>query len=175
MSMRLSFLLLVALLGSTLPVAAGDIKAALSTCLASRTELGNRLLYCGAVIQTGFGSAQSRALVYAVRGRDRTSLGQHAEALADFEAGLRLSPRQAVLYRGRGDLHAVRHDLDRAIADYTVAIKLAPDDSTNWHARANAYNRKGQRALAQADRDEADRRLHKRFEPPMREPRDAKP
>jgi tetratricopeptide (TPR) repeat protein len=99
----------------------------------------------------------------------------YADAIADMSRDIELIPDNAERYRGRGDLYFARGDLDRAIADYTAAIKLAPAESTNLHARAQAYDRKNEPALAQADRAEADRRQFERFQLLVRQPRDAKP
>ncbi len=99
----------------------------------------------------------------------------YAAAIADMARDIELIPDNAERYRGRGDLYFARGDLDRAIADYTAAIKLAPAESTNLHARAQAYDRKNEPALAQADRAEADRRQFERFQLLVQQPRDTKP
>jgi len=73
------------------------------------------------------------------------------------------TPENAERYRKRGDVYASRGDLDRAIADFTAAIELEPNESSHLQARAKVYDRKGETALADSDRAEADKRQFNRF------------
>ncbi len=48
-------------------------------------------------------------------------------AIADFNAALKLDPREITAYINRGIVHRRKGELDKAIQDFTTAIKLLPD------------------------------------------------
>ena len=61
------------------------------------------------------------------RGDLRRDQGDLAGAGADFEAALRLNPKDVFAYLARGDLAAAQHDYDKAFADYDKALAVKPD------------------------------------------------
>jgi tetratricopeptide (TPR) repeat protein len=63
---------------------------------------------------------------YVNRGLGLHFLGRHDEAIADFDAALRLRPTEAVALNNRGFVyHALGH-YARARADYVEAIRVGP-------------------------------------------------
>lgn len=64
------------------------------------------------------------ALGYLVRGAALSRQGEDDKALADFQAALRLEPRNAVVYLARGQARAALGQTDEALADYTQALVL---------------------------------------------------
>jgi tetratricopeptide (TPR) repeat protein len=77
------------------------------------------------------------------------------EAIADFNAAIRIDPHLAVAYLRRGHAYREKGDHDRAIADYTEALRINPHDANAYHNRGNAYASKGEYAEAIADFTEA--------------------
>ena len=64
-------------------------------------------------------------------------MGRHAEALADFDAAIRLDPTDAEAHVNRGLTY---FDLGRhveALADYDAAIRLDPNYATAYTNRGS--------------------------------------
>jgi protein-disulfide isomerase/invasion protein IalB/Tfp pilus assembly protein PilF len=100
-------------------------------------------------------------------------------ALADFNEAIRLDPRNAAAYVGRGNLYKSRAssvsarsndgksesaeaEYEKALADYTEAIRLDPNDPITFYNRATLYGLIDTAArgfLSSADRNLADERL----------------
>lgn len=58
------------------------------------------------------------------------------EAIADFTEAIKLSPRFANVYNGRGVTRRLKGDLDQAAADFDLAIEISPN-------QARAYANRG--------------------------------
>lgn len=84
-------------------------------------------------------------------------MGRHedAAALRDFEKALSLDRKSIFAFLGRGVIRTSRADYDGAIADLSQAIKLKPDFATAYKARSQAWEAKGNRKRAEADRKKA--------------------
>jgi len=50
--------------------------------------------------------------------------GDNDRAIADFDAALKLDPKDAVAFNNRGFAYRHKGDADRAIADFGEAIRL---------------------------------------------------
>jgi tetratricopeptide (TPR) repeat protein len=81
--------------------------------------------------------------------------GAYREALADFEAALRLQPRSASLHLRRGDLRFRLGADERALADYDQALQLQPQSAAAYQRRAAVYGRQRQYERSLADYREA--------------------
>lgn len=79
---------------------------------------------------------------------------KEAEAIADYTAAIRLRPRSAAAYYGRGVVHWTFVDSihrEQAIEDLSAAIRLEPTLPKPYRYRAQAYFDKGDRARAISD------------------------
>ncbi|MCE9546982.1 MAG: tetratricopeptide repeat protein, partial [Planctomycetia bacterium] len=78
-----------------------------------------------------------------------------SDAVADYDAAIKLVPGSAVAYLGRGQAKASLGQLDAALADFAKALELDPRDPRILVARANVYVRQGKDDLAVADLESA--------------------
>jgi S1-C subfamily serine protease/Flp pilus assembly protein TadD len=80
---------------------------------------------------------------------------EYDRAIADYTEAIRLDPKSAGPYCGRGLAYGGKREYDRAIADYTEAIRLDPTYATAYCGRAEAYHAEGDYDSAIADCTEA--------------------
>ena len=76
-------------------------------------------------------------------------------AIADFNEGIRLDPKNAAAFNNRGLAHMSKSDNDRAFADFNEAIRLNPNFAAAFIDRGVAYARKGDNNRAIVDYNEA--------------------
>ena len=70
----------------------------------------------------------------ALEGRAKVlDLKDYERALADYDRALKINPRYARAFHGRGDTYMAKGDVDRAIADYDEAIRLDPNSVESWN------------------------------------------
>jgi tetratricopeptide (TPR) repeat protein len=84
-------------------------------------------------------------------------MGRHEDvaALRDFERALSLDRKNPFAYLGRGVIRISKADYDGAIADLSQTIKLKPDFAAAYKVRSRAWDAKGNRKRAEADRKKA--------------------
>lgn len=99
---------------------------------------------------------------YLRRGVVRHELREYDLALNDYEASIRLDPKNPDPYSCRGNIWKERGELDRAIADYGEAIRIQPSEPGSYYNRGNALAEKKERDKAITDYSEA-LRLDPRF------------
>jgi len=87
-----------------------------------RGELEAALASFDALIES-----EPTALHYNWRGAVKHGLERYADAVADYDAALRLDPRHASARVNRGVVAMDEGDLDAAIADFSAALELAPE------------------------------------------------
>jgi tetratricopeptide (TPR) repeat protein len=107
---------------------------------------------CTSAINSGKYVGKDAAWAYNVRGTAYFFKGDNDRAIADYNEAIRLDPKYAFAYNGRGNAW---QDNDRAIADYNEAIRLDPKYSRAYSNRGNAYQAKGDNDRAIADYSEA--------------------
>jgi Flp pilus assembly protein TadD len=73
------------------------------------------------------------------------------KALVAFSEAIRLEPKFAHAYHGRGVVFALEGETDKALADCCEAIRLNPDDAEFYRTRAYVYEQMGDQAKADAD------------------------
>ncbi|HYO83192.1 MAG TPA: redoxin domain-containing protein, partial [Bryobacteraceae bacterium] len=73
------------------------------------------------------------------RGQTRYRLKKYDDAIADFDAVIRLRPEMAPAYDQRGLAYSYSGRHQKAIADYTKAIELAPEMAGPYNNRGWAY------------------------------------
>jgi tetratricopeptide (TPR) repeat protein len=111
---------------------------------------------CSNVIARGEAeSAERRAWAYLSRGNAKELKGDHDGALADYDATLRLNPKETLAHSGRGMIYSRLGDQDRAIAELDIAIELDQSFAVLYDARASAYGIKGDYERAITDYDQA--------------------
>jgi tetratricopeptide (TPR) repeat protein len=80
---------------------------------------------------------------------------RYERARLDFDAAIRLDPRYAPAFSGRGRAYHLMGDDDRALADCTRAVRLDPRLAEAYCHRAGALCGKGEPGRAVADCDTA--------------------
>jgi tetratricopeptide (TPR) repeat protein len=90
-----------------------------------------------------------------MRGEAHYAKGDYDGAIADFSEAIRLDPKFAIAFSGRGLAYSAKGDHDRAIADFNEAIRLDPKSRIAFYNRGLAYDAKGDYDRAIADYTEA--------------------
>jgi tetratricopeptide (TPR) repeat protein len=97
---------------------------------------------------------------YYYRGTAHIGNLEFDEAIADFSEAVRLNPKYAFAYgmRGRAYFYKPGANIDKAIADYNEALRLNARLSPEAYTlRATAYEKKGDKVKAAADRAMAEK------------------
>jgi tetratricopeptide (TPR) repeat protein len=81
---------------------------------------------CTRIAEDAHESSVIRSAAYVARGLAWQSKGDTDHALSDFNAAIRINPKDSLAYNNRGMLWRERGDADRAIADFTAAIAIDP-------------------------------------------------
>jgi tetratricopeptide (TPR) repeat protein len=76
-------------------------------------------------------------------------------AIQGYDQAIRLDPKNAAAYNGRGGAYQAKGDDDHAIADYDQEIRLDPKYAGAFYNRGSAYGAKGDLDHAIADYDQA--------------------
>jgi tetratricopeptide (TPR) repeat protein len=79
----------------------------------------------------------------------------HGQGDQDYDAAIRLEPKNAAAYNNRATAYDEIKKHDKAISDYNKAIKLDPNFASVYHNRGITYRKQGKDAWAQADFDKA--------------------
>jgi tetratricopeptide (TPR) repeat protein len=147
-----AFLVLAALFASAVtmstPAAANDDRMA---CLVAHGD--EKTDACTRAISTGGLQGHDLAAVYLNRGLAHLDRIELNDAIADFNAAIRLDPDFAAAYDARGV--AFRFRPDRAILDFDDAIRLDPNSAKAYAHRGGAYLAKGDVDRAMADLNKA--------------------
>ena len=84
-------------------------------------------------------------------------------AIANYNEAVRLDPKSANAFRGRGKAYRDKGDHSRAIADFNEAIRLDPKSALAFMDRGDSYTNKGDNDRAIADYNEAIRTRSQEF------------
>ena len=95
------------------------------------------------------------AETYFRRGDANYAMGQHQEAIAAYDAAIRLQPDFANAYNNRGLANEKLGQHQAAITDYSRAIEIAPRLASAYNNRGNAKRKLEQYFAAIADLDTA--------------------
>ena len=92
--------------------------------------------------------------LYNNRGNARDNLGNHAQAIEDFDRALEINPRYAEAYSNRGIAYNALGNYSRAVEDFDRAIEFKPDYAKAYNNRGAAYMALGNssRAIENLDR-----------------------
>lgn len=90
------------------------------------------------------------------QGDEEFDSGNYTASISHYSDGLALSPLACGALCMRGCAYGNLGDLDAAVADFNAAIDINSDEPIYYRERAEAYRRKGQHDLAQADERKAE-------------------
>lgn len=77
---------------------------------------------------------------YRLRAAIHSKAGRHADAVADLDEAIKLSPKSAALYARRGDEHFLLAKFKESVADYDKQIELAPASGPgHWQRGISCY------------------------------------
>ena len=79
------------------------------------------------------------AVAYVNRGLTKKKKGDAEGALADYNRGIELDPKNAVAYFDRAVLKDKHGDRDGAVADYDRAIEFDPQEPLAYEGRGRVY------------------------------------
>jgi lipoprotein NlpI len=83
------------------------------------------------------------------------SEGRQRDAITAFDKAIRLNPRSAEAYQGRGMAYNETGKNEQALKDYDAALALNPQYAEAYFNRGNVYSDLGQHERALKDYDEA--------------------
>lgn len=124
-------------------------------CSNARLEPPPRVEACTRALAQRDLTKQQYLLLLGARASALDELGDHARAIADFDAAIVLAPGDAVLHLNRGAAKIHDGRPADAIADYDAAIRTRPDWHLPYFNRAVALTDLGQRAAALKDYERA--------------------
>lgn len=143
--------------GTQTPSAAGSAKATVrDVMLCAQTKQTDAAIDgCGRIIDDPKQKPKARAAAHFNRGNALLQKGSPDQAIADFDAAIKLEPKNASAYNNRGNAKSEKGDPDGAIEDFDAAIKHNARDASAYFNRANALAAKGESARAINDYDAA--------------------
>lgn len=110
-----------------------------------------RIAACTDVIGKVERSPAQLSLAHLYRARAYRDQREDALALADYDAAIRLDPRNARAYAERGQVFQDGGDDTRALPDFEVAIRLSSDYAFAYNGRGVVRANRGEDDLALAD------------------------
>src|SRR4051794_20904498 len=110
---------------------------------------------CTRIIEDGKQKPKGRGVALYNRGNAYVTKGEHDQAIADFDAALKLDPNNASILNNRGSARSEKGEGDAALADFDAAIKVNPRYAAAYFNRANALAAKGETERALKDYDAA--------------------
>jgi len=89
------------------------------------------------------------------RGEAKRKLGQHEDAIADFDAALKLEPHNVLALAGRGSAKRALHMHTEGLTDFDTALELDPKSAKVLIGRSGALRALGKDEEATVDLDTA--------------------
>jgi lipoprotein NlpI len=141
------------------PKAANPRAAVAAEAAASRRDIAEcaqeadaekQIAGCTRLIDNAKLPERVRAVAYYNRGNALAAKGDQDAAIAEYDAAIKLTPKNSLAYNNRGTVFRDKGDGDRALADFAEAVKLNPRNSDAHYNLGNAYVAKGetQKAIA---------------------------
>jgi tetratricopeptide (TPR) repeat protein len=94
-------------------------------------------------------------LIYFNRGAAYGNLGNHRQAISDYDRAIEINPQYAEAYNNRGAAYGKLSDQRQAISDFDRAIKINPEYAAAYNNRGFAYGNLGNHRQAISDFDRA--------------------
>jgi tetratricopeptide (TPR) repeat protein len=85
----------------------------------------------------------SVAMVYNSKGTSCSAMRDYGNAIANFDAAIRIKPDYATAFNNRGLSFSNKQDYGRALEDFDEAIKLSPDYAIAYYNRGNTHYENG--------------------------------
>jgi len=152
--MRLpSSLFAVALFFGAAPALALDGARDSATCENRQAGVtpGDRLNACTAILGQGAMAPDQEAMTRINRAWALSQQGRYAEAAADYDRAVALSPRSTIAFNERALLALRTGRLSAALKDYNEALRLAPNAPFSLYGRGLTLRRMGDPAKGDAD------------------------
>ncbi len=80
-----------------------------------------------------------------------SSLGNHKQAIEDYNKAIETDPKFMPAYHNRGDAYKNLGNYKQAIEDYDKVIELNPKNASAYASRGDAYSKLGNNKLAIKD------------------------
>ena len=88
-------------------------------------------------------AAELKAWLLSVRGDVKSNMGDHKDAIADYDRAIELNPQDAIAYNSRGTAKDNMGNYEDAIADYDRAIEFDPKYAMAYGNRGNTKSKLG--------------------------------
>jgi tetratricopeptide (TPR) repeat protein len=103
-------------------------------------SLKSVLLFCEAMRERKDLSDAARSEVHLLGGVVYSQLQDYSRAIEEYGLAIGLSPKDALVYKGRGSVYYALQDYEQAIEDYGQAIDLNPEYAEAYYNRGVAYH-----------------------------------
>jgi Flp pilus assembly protein TadD len=144
-------LVTVAMTGTPGLEARADVAEDVIRCHAPSDNVGARIAACSRAIGSKTLEGSALADVHNNRGVALANVGQHGQAMVDFDAALGLAPDHAAALSNRCRANVHRGQLKAALEDCDRAVQLRPDDATAYVNRGAIFHKMGRYAEAAAN------------------------
>lgn len=114
-----------------------------------------RIQACSNALGAASVSEADRVALLSVRADARFETGDLDGAVADFSAGLVVSPNSVNLLTGRAAMYTLKTDFEKALADVNAALRIDPKNTDVLIVRGRIYQETGRSDEALADFDRA--------------------
>ena len=106
----------------------GKLETEQGNTAAAQTRYQEAVSECDKVLQSNpKGTKLRRAATYHTRGIAKVALGEHTDAINDFNEAIQRNPNKALLYHDRGLAKEALGQHEAAKADFAKATELDPD------------------------------------------------
>jgi lipoprotein NlpI len=117
---------------------------------AQEADAEKQVAGCGRIIENAKLPERVRAVAFYNRGNALAAKGDNDAAIADYDAAIKLDPKNARAFNNRGTVYRDKGDAEHAMSDFAAAVKLNVRNGDAHYNLGNAYVAKGemQKAIA---------------------------
>jgi lipoprotein NlpI len=128
---------------ATQAAAAASARRYTADCL-QEADTEKQIAGCTHLIDDAKQTDRTRAIAHYNRGNARAAKGDQDAAIADYDAAIKLDPKDARAYNNRGTVYRDKGDAERAMADFAEAAKINPRNTDAHYNLGNSYAAKGE-------------------------------